>query len=381
MLALITVALNLFADAYVASVNAGSAGVQRRRRCAVDGEAGGAPLAPNTAPGAGRGRVVSSTVDTHESAQRRSLTKRRHRATRVLRLSSRPSTCASRPPRVDAIIGDVGFALGRGEILGVVGESGSGKTTTTMALLGMAHPGAKLARGHVDAADGRSIEVTDAKTVADVARAVPELRAAVAGHRVEPGDARAGGAARDVAQLPGLRAGPPKGEWDSRLSTTCSARSACRTRATSCAASRTSSPAGSSSACASRCRCCPAPTCLILDEPTTGLDVITQASVLEELERLRTELGLSMLYISSRPRRRLAGRGPGAGHVPRRDRRERPHARHPLHDRSTSTRSGCSPRRSTIASRWRPRWSSSRAPVTAQRRPPGGCRCQRTTTR
>ena len=37
---------------------------------------------------------------------------------------------------------------------------------------------------------------------------------------------------------------------------------------------------------------------VVLDEPTTGLDVVTQARVLEELLRLRDEEGVAMLYVT-----------------------------------------------------------------------------------
>jgi peptide/nickel transport system ATP-binding protein len=40
------------------------------------------------------------------------------------------------------------------------------------------------------------------------------------------------------------------------------------------------------------------PVLLVLDEPTTGLDVVTQARVLEEIVRLRDDEGVSMLYVT-----------------------------------------------------------------------------------
>ena len=40
------------------------------------------------------------------------------------------------------------------------------------------------------------------------------------------------------------------------------------------------------------------PRLLVLDEPTTGLDVITQAGILSLLSSLRDELGVAMLLVS-----------------------------------------------------------------------------------
>src|SRR5207302_4353012 len=40
------------------------------------------------------------------------------------------------------------------------------------------------------------------------------------------------------------------------------------------------------------------PPVAVLDEPTTGLDVVTQARILAELARLRDEQGMAMVYVS-----------------------------------------------------------------------------------
>src|SRR5207237_5030168 len=40
------------------------------------------------------------------------------------------------------------------------------------------------------------------------------------------------------------------------------------------------------------------PPVVVMDEPTTGLDVVTQAELLAEIRRLRDEIGLAMVYVS-----------------------------------------------------------------------------------
>ena len=40
------------------------------------------------------------------------------------------------------------------------------------------------------------------------------------------------------------------------------------------------------------------PPLVVLDEPTTGLDVVTQARILDEIDRLRRERGLAIVYVS-----------------------------------------------------------------------------------
>ncbi len=40
------------------------------------------------------------------------------------------------------------------------------------------------------------------------------------------------------------------------------------------------------------------PVAVVMDEPTTGLDVVTQARILEEVDRLRVESGLGVVYVS-----------------------------------------------------------------------------------
>lgn len=192
------------------------------------------------------------------------------------------------------IIHDVSFDLGKGEILGIVGESGSGKTTCALATLGMAHPGARLRAGTLTAG-GRTIAVVDAKAAAALRGRVisyvpqspgtalnPAMRIRTSLHEMLRGGgaARQGGSGGDAvigAALEKVHL-PRTPDFLRRFPHQLSGGQQQRV----CIAMALLSGAE----------------VVILDEPTTGLDVITQESVIAELRRLRADLGLSMLYIS-----------------------------------------------------------------------------------
>ena len=53
------------------------------------------------------------------------------------------------PKRYAPIVKDVSFAIGPGEVLALIGESGSGKTTIALAALGYSRPGCRIARGRI----------------------------------------------------------------------------------------------------------------------------------------------------------------------------------------------------------------------------------------
>ena len=56
-----------------------------------------------------------------------------------------------RPPGGDyeSIVKGVNFTIAPGEVLALIGESGSGKTTSSLATLGYARPGCRIAKGRI----------------------------------------------------------------------------------------------------------------------------------------------------------------------------------------------------------------------------------------
>jgi peptide/nickel transport system ATP-binding protein len=189
----------------------------------------------------------------------------------------------------EAIVEDVRLAVRPGEILGLVGESGSGKTTTALALLGYARPGVRIAHGEVVVA-GKTVsgrdEVAARRLRGRLVSYVPQ----------DPGNAlnpalRIGRAVRDMLD---------EHAAEREVGSVSSAFAAVHLPATEEFERRY--PHQLSGGQQQRVTIAIALVCepplVVLDEPTTGLDVVTQARVLEEVDRLRRERGLAMVYVS-----------------------------------------------------------------------------------
>jgi len=188
-----------------------------------------------------------------------------------------------------AVIDAVTLNLRRGEIMCLVGESGSGKTTTALSAFGYCAPNLSISAGQV-AVDGKVIE--GAAEFARIRGAevsyVPQnpgtalnpsmrildvIADTMRGHTAAQADRHA--AAREMLKRVGLPATP---EFGHRYPHQLSGGQQQRVCIAAAVASN--------------------PKVVVLDEPTTGLDVMTQARILLELLRLRDEEHVAMLYVT-----------------------------------------------------------------------------------
>jgi peptide/nickel transport system ATP-binding protein len=191
------------------------------------------------------------------------------------------------------VVDGVSFEIQAGESYGLVGESGCGKTTTAFSLLGYRRPGSRVRAGVVGFA-GRDL-------LALSTRALQRVRGGQIGFvpqnpttALTPG-MRVGAQLEEVMQIHGVG-----GSADDRRER--SRDLIAQVRLPDPARTVRKYPHQLSGGQQQRVTIAMALACgpklLVLDEPTTGLDVTTQAQILDLLARLRAELGTAFLYVT-----------------------------------------------------------------------------------
>jgi peptide/nickel transport system ATP-binding protein len=190
------------------------------------------------------------------------------------------------------IVKDVSFELHPGEILGLIGESGCGKTTVASALLGYARGGAKIVRGSVSIDGTDLLKLTDAElrsfrggvvsyvpqdptaSLNPAIRIGKQLEEMLAQHGMKDKPARAERVAQMLAEVklpsdkPFLRRYPHELSGGQQQRIVIAMAFLCRPRV------------------------------VVLDEPTTGLDVTTQAYVLKMVRELCESQQSAGVYVS-----------------------------------------------------------------------------------
>jgi len=189
------------------------------------------------------------------------------------------------------VVRDVSFTVPAGEVLGLVGESGSGKTTVALALLGHARRGLRITAGQVllDGTDLLALSPRDLRAARgarvsyvpqDPSAALnPALRVGTQVREVLRVHAETAGNADDrVAEVMREVSLDPTPEMLRRYPHQLSGGQQQRIAL----------------AMAFACR----PSLIVLDEPTTGLDVSTQRHVLDTVRGLCRSYGVAAVYVS-----------------------------------------------------------------------------------
>jgi len=191
------------------------------------------------------------------------------------------------------IVNDISFTIRRGESLGLAGESGCGKTTTALALLGYCHPNSRIRAGQVRFLGYDLLNLSDDQ--------LQGLRGAQIGFVPQN---------PNTALSPNMKIGQQVSETLTKHRIVTDRAEAQALAVDLLAQVHIPSPEEAIAkyphqfsggqqqriiiAMALACD----PALIVLDEPTTALDVTTQSQILDLLLRLRSEHGMAMLYVT-----------------------------------------------------------------------------------
>jgi ABC-type dipeptide/oligopeptide/nickel transport system ATPase component len=173
------------------------------------------------------------------------------------------------------LVDGVSLELEAGEALGIVGESGSGKSLTLRAILGLLPGGVTRTAGTVETTGRVGMVFQDPLTALDPLTPVGKQVAEAS--RFARGTGRAAANAHALELFRQVRLPDPALKLRSYPHELSGGQ---RQRVVIALALATD------------------PVILLCDEPTTALDVTVQKQILLLLEQLRTERGLSMIFVS-----------------------------------------------------------------------------------
>jgi peptide/nickel transport system ATP-binding protein len=189
------------------------------------------------------------------------------------------------------VVSDIGFAVPAGKVLGLVGESGSGKTTVALALLGHTRRGLRISSGEVrlDGVNLLGLGHADLRAARGARVAyVPQDPAAALNPTL-----RVGTQLKEALRVHPGAVDDPDGRVlevmaEARLDTTPEMLRRYPHQLSGGQQQRIGL------AMAFCCR----PSLIVLDEPTTGLDVTTQRHILDTVRSLCRSYGVAAVYVS-----------------------------------------------------------------------------------
>ncbi len=190
------------------------------------------------------------------------------------------------------VLRDVSLAIHRGETIGVVGESGCGKSTLTLALMGFLRRGSEVISGTVRF-DGYDLFNLDETALAKIRGGRIAVVPQNAGQSLTP-SIRIGA---QIAEAIRLHTSMPREAIFQRVTELLA-----HVRLPDPAALARRYPhqlsGGQQQRAAIAMALASEPEVLLLDEPTTGLDVTTQVALLALLADLQRQMGVAMVCIS-----------------------------------------------------------------------------------
>jgi peptide/nickel transport system ATP-binding protein len=213
-------------------------------------------------------------------------------ADKVLEVRNLSVDAVGRHGRTTPILDDVSFTVAPGEVISLIGESGSGKTTVALGVLAYARPGCRIKGGEVFL-DGQDVLKLDARSRQRVRGTeiayIAQSAAAAFNSALTIG--------RQVTEVPVIKGLMSRQEAEARAVELYRQLDLPSPETIGRLYPHQVSGGQLQRVMAAMAMICD-PKLLILDEPTTALDVTTQIEVLEAFKGLIRQKGTAAIYVS-----------------------------------------------------------------------------------